>query len=311
MAQKDLIMKLAKVIIAVAWADGEITNEEVNSLKDLLFQLPQIGRGAGIQLSGREWARLEMYMETPIDAAERARLVAELQDALRSSRDKKLVGEALRSVAEADGAITEDEEIVLAEIETAVETASVGLLGGLERLVGRSIQQRNEAVAGTPDREHFFEDFLKNKVYYSLRQRLPHEDVDLDLSHEELRTLGLAGGLMAKVAHADQGVTDEERKAMVEAIQAHWPLGDAQADFVVEVAVSAVDVTYDTLRMMRQLASRTMPEERRHLLAALFAVAVADGDIGHDEHEEIRHIARSLHLTHRDFINAKLEVLKG
>ena len=72
MSDKNLILTLAKVIVAAAWADGEMTLEEINSLKDLLFQLPHAG---GVQITGREWARLEMYIESPVGAAERARLV--------------------------------------------------------------------------------------------------------------------------------------------------------------------------------------------------------------------------------------------
>ena len=41
MSDRNLIFTLAKVIIAAAWADGQVSHEEVNSLKDLLFQLPR------------------------------------------------------------------------------------------------------------------------------------------------------------------------------------------------------------------------------------------------------------------------------
>jgi len=62
MSDKNLILTLAKVIIAAAWADGEMTLEEINSLKELLFRLPRAG---GVQITGREWAMLEMYIESP------------------------------------------------------------------------------------------------------------------------------------------------------------------------------------------------------------------------------------------------------
>lgn len=306
MAEKDLIMKLARVIIALAWADGEITNEEVNSLKDLLYRLPSVGYSTGIQLSAREWARLDMYLEKPVGPEERTRLVAELQNALRSRRDKELVSKALRNLVAADDTVTEDEAALVAEIEEAVNEVQVGLLGGLGRLVGRSVDERSATVAGAPDREAFFEDFLKNKVYYALVQRRQEGQMALDLTDEEERTLGLAGGLMAKVAHVDKNVTDQELAAMADTIQRHWALDDDQAAFVAEVAASAVHAGYDALRMMREFTERTTLDERRHFVEALFAVAAADGEVSHDEHEEIRHISRSLLLTHRDFIDAKL-----
>lgn len=111
---------------------------------------------------------------------------------------------------------------------------------------------------------------------------------------------------MAKVAHVDKDVTDEELAAMADTIQRHWDLDDNQAVFVAEVAASAVHAGYDALRMMRMFTERTTLDERRHFVEVLFAVAASDGEVSHEEHEEIRHISRGLLLTHRDFINAKL-----
>jgi hypothetical protein len=75
MSDRTLILALAKVIIAAAWADGQVTLEETNSLKDLLFRLPRSSRKHGRRISAREWAALEIYMESPIDGTERDRLV--------------------------------------------------------------------------------------------------------------------------------------------------------------------------------------------------------------------------------------------
>ena len=85
MSDKDLILKLARVLIAVSWADGQVSNEEINSLKDLLFRLRASGFDDSIQFSAQEWARLDMYIETPVGDEERTRLVVDLQNSLRSS----------------------------------------------------------------------------------------------------------------------------------------------------------------------------------------------------------------------------------
>jgi uncharacterized tellurite resistance protein B-like protein len=94
----NMILTLGKVIIAAAWADGEVSPEEVNSLKDLLFHLPG--------LTGREWANLEMYIESPVGEAERARLVIQLTEQISSGSDKTLALHALDGLVSADGVIT-------------------------------------------------------------------------------------------------------------------------------------------------------------------------------------------------------------
>src|SRR4030065_2367774 len=99
MASSNLILTLGKVLVAGAWAAHEVANEEINSLKDLLFRLPE--------LTGREWASLVMYIESPVGDAERLRLVEQLKDQLRTTADKRLGLQALGALVQADGQGTE------------------------------------------------------------------------------------------------------------------------------------------------------------------------------------------------------------
>jgi uncharacterized tellurite resistance protein B-like protein len=208
----------------------------------------------------------------------------------------------------ADGQVTPDEEEVLSELEAAIEGVNVGLIGMIDGLVGGQMRQRRAAVAGAPNREEAFDDFLRNRVYYFLSQ---HGSDALPLPDAEQRKLGLAGGLLAKVAHIDGAVTAAEIASLASAIRGYWNLDEESATFVSEVALEAIDRTYDTARIMSALAAAATVPERRKILSAAFAVAAADGEITLDEHEEIRLIAIGLNLTHEDFIRAKLSVTGG
>jgi len=42
MSSNELIMDLSKLMIAAAWVDGELSNDEINALKDLLFTIEDI-----------------------------------------------------------------------------------------------------------------------------------------------------------------------------------------------------------------------------------------------------------------------------
>lgn len=309
MSDRDIILKLARVIIAVAWSDGQISNDEVNCLKDLLFSLRQSGFDDVMQFNAQEWARLEMYIEEPVDESERDRLVADLQNSLRAPEDKQLALDALQQMAEADGVISDSEREAVTAISEAIDSVDMGFVGGLQRVLGGAMQRRAEAVANAPNREAYFDDFIRNRVYYSVSQRLRADHHDLNISDEDLRKLSLVGGLMAKIAQLDRQVTESEFDSMVKIIQSNWDLGFEEATFVAEVAVSAIDVTYDTFRMMREIATSSSVAERQRVLRTLFAVANSDGDMSFDEIEEIRVIARGLDLSHKDFIDAKLQIL--
>jgi uncharacterized tellurite resistance protein B-like protein len=309
MTEKEFVMTLAKVIIAAAWADGQITNEEINSLKDLIFHLRQSGFDDVNQLNAQEWARLDMYIETPVEEAERARLIVDLQDALQSERRKDMALRALRELVAADGEVTESEKEVVAEIEKAINAVSLGFVANLERLIGGAVSKRSQAVADAPNREVYFDDFITNKVFYRVSQRLQIDRSDLKIPEDELRKLSLVGGLMAKVAYVDREVTEDEFKGMAQAIETHWGVSSQLAAFVAEVAVSAAEETFDSFRMTRELMECTSEDERRKFLDVMFAVASSDGQISYDETEEIRKIARGINLTHKDFIDSKLRIL--
>ncbi len=297
------MLTLAKVLIAAAWADGEINNDEKNCLKDIIFHISD----TGVRLSAREWELLEMYIDSPVGDNERARLVAELQDAIRTPTERQYVVDALKQMALADGVSGEDERQAIDEITRAVNDADTGLLNSLNRLLGRSMSRRSAAVANAPNRDVYFDDYLKNKVYYETNRILREEGRSLDLSDEDMRKLGLAGGLMARIAKVDETVSESEFETMVDTIANTWQVDHEAAVFVTEVAVSSLDVTYDYYRMTREFATSTTLEERQRFLVALFLIAGAEDGVSFEETEEIRLVALGINVSHEDFINAKLQ----
>jgi len=300
MAKPNLILTLAKVIIAAAWADGTVSHEEINCLKDLLFRIPD--------LNARDWANLELYIDSPIGPAERERLLGELQMALRSRSDKKLAISTLDNLIHADGEITQEEADMAEQIKTAIQSAGVGILGGVSKLMSGPIQRRSQTVADIPNREVFLDDFVKNRVFYGVRRHLDESGFQLDLPEGDLWKLSLAGGLMVRVAHVDHEVTEGEFDTMLDSLQRNWGLPKEAAAIVAEVAISAVTANMDYYRMAREFFSCTTEQERVRFLDVLFAVADGDGRVSHEEIEQIRFIARHLKLTHQQFIDAKLKI---
>jgi uncharacterized tellurite resistance protein B-like protein len=299
-AKSNAIMALAKVMIATAWTDGSVTNEELNSLKDLLFQLPE--------MTASDWAELDIYIETPVGEAERARLVADLQTSLRSSQDKELAIGMIDQLVSADGEISAEEQETVEQIKAAIRHANVGMLGSMGNFLGSSVNRRSKAVANAPNRELYLDDYVKNKVFYNVSRRLELEESEIDIPEKELRRLSLAGGLMARVAYVDQEVKEDEFASIVNAIKDNWDLNDVEAALVAESAVSTITKGLDYYRLSRRFFESTSEDERVRFMGALFAVANADGRVSHEEIEEIRTISMVLKMTHKQFIDAKLKI---
>lgn len=293
-----LILTLGKVMVAAAWADGEVTTEEVNSLKDLLFRLPE--------LTAQEWAELDIYIETPVSADERARLVADLRDAINTPTQKQLALDTIDAVIRADGEVTPDEQRVANEIKQFIETADTSIVAQIGGLLRGPVRRRSAAV---DNREVYLEDFIRNKVYYGVRRRLDlGDDVQLNIAEADMRKFSLIGGLLGSVAHVNRRISDEEVQTISTALQHHFEVNPTAAMFIAEVATRQDMASIDGFRTAREALAVLTPEQVEQVLDVLFEVAAADGMADQDEIEEIRNIARRLKLSNEQFIQAKLKI---
>ncbi len=298
MPNSDLILSLAKVLVAAAWADEEVSHDEINALKDLLFHLPG--------LSARDWAELDIYIDSPIDPSERNRLLQDLRTAIRTRQDKELASETLEQLIQADGTVTPEERAVADEIQSTIDSINTNIFSRMGKMILVSAKKRSRTVAGTANRERYLEDFIRNRIYYKLKRKLGENEADIPLSDDEFRKLCLASGLLSRVAFVDKDVTTEEKASIVEILRSSWDLRRETAALVAETAISAFEEGIDYYRLSREFFIATDEEERIKFVRALFQVAAADGDLSHDETEEIRKIAQVLKLSHKQFIDSKL-----
>jgi uncharacterized tellurite resistance protein B-like protein len=300
MSETYVMLSLAKVLVAAAWADGVITNEEINYLKDLLFHLKGI--------TAQDWAQIEIYIDSPVGEAERQRLVSELEADLSTTEAKAQAIQALDQMVHMGGTMGASEQAALEEIKASIQNAKVGGMGRWSLFARNSMQSRSQAVQGVPNREQYMDDFVKNKIYYDVKLRLANENAAIHITDDELRRLSLAGGLMARVAYADNRVTPPETQVIVRALQKYWDISDVEASLVAEMAASEVSKGMDYYRLTRQFFEVTTEDERVRFLNALFAVAAGDDIAAFEEIEEIRTIANGLLLSHQQFIDAKLKL---
>lgn len=307
MAKSPLAMALAKVIIAAAWADGELALDEVNSLKNLLAEMGQNVGSDEMSLSMQDWAQLDIYLYSPVGAEERTRLLGELAANLRGPADRALALEALDRLLAADRVVTEEERTVGDEIRQAVMRADAGPLAGMGALLRRTFGIK----ARGPNREQYLDEFLNNRVYYGVRVRLgkaPEED--LGIPADEARKLALAGGILATIAHVETPVSEAERTRIVTALKHGWEISHERAELVAEVALAeSADDQLDPYVMTYEFAQRTTIAERVRFLDALFAVAAAEGGISSEESATISRLTNSIRLEQRHFVEAKRKAL--
>ena len=298
MADKRFILDLGKLLIGAAWADGTLSTSEVNGLKELLFQLPDI--------SGEEWMELELYMASPVSEDERQRLLERVLNRMTSDQDRELALKTLDKLVPPDTPIAEQQTEVVTQLREDIEQRSGGLLEHLRRPLRRVLNLRGQHYQDGQDRESRLEDFIKNTIYFQVTMELRDRGITLDLEDQDIRKLCLAAGLMARVAGADFEISQEETEAISHILESEWSLSTEQARLVAEVSHHRVFRGLDAVRLVKRFNDFTTLEERRDFLRCLFAVANAVDQTSFEEIEEIRSIAKGLELQHQDFIDAKL-----
>lgn len=297
MADRKLAVDLAKLLIAAAWADGELHPDEINSLKDLIFTLGEF--------TGGQWARLEIYMDSAVSDKERQALLDNVLAEIKSEDDKEFVLKSLQELFCADGIIDDKEMPVLDEFTQAVSGVRTDVFSRLSQMLRPVIDQRKSTYKSGSQREGRIDDFIKNTIYYQLESE---GKVPADLGADKVRQLCLAAGLLAKVANVDEDISAAEQDAIKGVLSRSWGLSESEAEVVTNISCHRILKGLDYFRLTRGFFECTTIDQRRSFLVCLFKVANASDKVSNDEIDQIRRISDALKLTHKDFIAAKLTI---
>ena len=108
--------------------------------------------------------------------------------------------------------------------------------------------------------------------------------------------------VLARAAHADLTITEDEANEMEHIVSHIGGLPMAQSVLVVEIARNQSELysgTEDYL-VTREFNANATDEERRAAVAACFAVAATDHEITAEEYAELTEIAEELGLSHAE-----------
>ena len=294
---ETLTFMLAKLMIAVSWADGKIDNAEVNALKEVLFSLPE--------LDAAEWAELEIYMDSPVGESERSLLLENVLAVLSSTSEKQHVLKTLEALIAIDGDVSGEEKTVLNELKTAIESKPTGVLGLFSQLTKGVLKKKNKKGKEILLRERQLEDFIRNKILYDFKRNFPEL---IRISEEQLKKLCSASALLGRVAFVDGDFSKKELEMLVSVLQSEWSLAEPDANLLAEIVRRRVMEGFDYHHLTHNFFKQTTPEERTRFINCLFLMANASEMTSSEEIEEIRLIAKSLKISHSDFIKAKLTI---
>jgi uncharacterized membrane protein YebE (DUF533 family) len=118
------------------------------------------------------------------------------------------------------------------------------------------------------------------------------------LPADQARLIASAAYTLARAAHADLHISDEETAVIERELQAHGSIDEPTAVLVTEMAklqAKTVGGTEDYV-VTREFAALASEQQRMDVLRACFAVGAASGSISAEESAAVNQIANELNL---------------
>lgn len=134
----------------------------------------------------------------------------------------------------------------------------------------------------------------------------PEDEADLD--H---RLQVVTAALFIEMCRADKEIQRDEVRTAVEVVRRTFDLDPVEAKEIMALAEGEADDAVSLYRFTSHIDRHFSPPEKIRLIENLWKVAFADDAL--DKHEEylVRKISDLIHVSHGDFIQAKLRVVEG
>lgn len=284
----------------MAWADDEVTHDEINFIK-------QFAREFGI--SGEEWIQLQMYLEEPVDGQEMKRVTRRFLARVRSPKHKRMLLQAVDQLVKSNDEFVEREREWLGDLKETVAQSRGGsfLADGLKSLLRIGAAGSSLEESG---READLHEFIHNRVLFKLRRSVGAKRLESEGSPEKIKKLTLSASLLARVGYVDESFLPEEEALLKKLLREIWDASPAMAEAIARAAVETARRGVDLYRLVQEVKATLSVPQRKLLVEAMFALARAEGKASHEEIEEIRRVAMSLDFSHKEFIEAKIKGLR-
>ena len=112
--------------------------------------------------------------------------------------------------------------------------------------------------------------------------------------------------LLVDVMRAESTLGEAERDAVLLALRRKFHLADDELDRLIELAHETVRAKNDYYQFTSLLNERFSQPQKIQVIEAMWEVALADGSVSALEHHIIGKVAGLLHVTHGEYIAAKL-----
>ena len=112
--------------------------------------------------------------------------------------------------------------------------------------------------------------------------------------------------LLVEVIRSDAGITTSEQQAVLQAVRDKFGLSDEEAQTIFRLAEEEVRTANDYYQFTSLINRHFDQQQKQHVIELMWRVAYADAELAAHENHVLRRIAELLHVTHGDYIAAKM-----
>jgi len=112
--------------------------------------------------------------------------------------------------------------------------------------------------------------------------------------------------LLVEVVRSDAGIAPNEQQAVLRAVRERFGLSDEEAQTLFRLAEDEVRTANDYYQFTSLINRHFDQQRKQHVIELMWQVAYADSELAAHENHVLRRIAELLHVTHGDYIAAKM-----
>lgn len=287
---RALNIALGKTLIAAAWVDGELNDQELDCLKSLILQMPQI--------TFDDWRKLKIYMAYPITTPEQNSIVESFTEKVYLKGHQKLAWNSLLQVLQADGSVNFEEKAFAVELENALEESSGSFLRKIKYFLFQAKIENAPAWQKTsPGRDKFIHEFFDNPVYFIFRKAILKEGLEVPHSKPELQKVCLLAAILCWFAKSDDKLSLSEEAFILKILIEHCEIQRNLSECIFKVGKS-IDVTELQLSELTSSFADTTPQiERNDFFVIISKMILIDSSLSPQELECLRTVALYLEIS--------------
>jgi uncharacterized tellurite resistance protein B-like protein len=285
-----------KTLVAAAWADGELSPQEIRTISQYLQRF---------RVDEAEAAEIQELLRRRLDSRQATRLLEEQLRVLSTAEEQRTLVAAVEDLLLSDNRLDPREAAFLRQIRELTREVSTPQL-----FVSRLRALWARAPSGTGARGGSVGQFLQNRLLDYFRGRIAlararaGQSVEDGVTDADLYRAVIWAGLLSEVARVDARLCPAEEDQLLGLLSVAGPVPRPDLEVIVSAFNDGSLVGLDLSMLVREFLKLVSPDDAALMLDGLFLVAAADGKLQDREVTLIRSIAQGAGFPEQTFLAA-------